>query len=106
MALHPGFVPSDRTLAPHYAKTPGRFGSIRATNVTRVLAPMGSSPRSQMDESQNITLLERLESATKPTFEELGHDPELGTITVSAKSRAGDFQCNGAMAAARNARQS
>ena len=57
-----------------------------------------------MDESQNITLLEQLESATKPTFEELGHDPELGTITVSAKSRAGDFQCNGAMPAARKAR--
>jgi arginyl-tRNA synthetase len=58
-----------------------------------------------MDEDANLTLIEQLEAVTKPVFQELVGDASLGAVTVTAaKGQAADFQCNGAMAAARLAR--
>jgi arginyl-tRNA synthetase len=50
-----------------------------------------------------MTLLERIEALTRKAFGAREFDPDLGTIVVSAKGMA-DFQCNGAMAAARLSR--
>jgi arginyl-tRNA synthetase len=55
------------------------------------------------EQKRDLTLLERLQSATRTAFEARGLSPEFGNIAVSAKGLA-DFQCNGAMAAARQTR--
>jgi arginyl-tRNA synthetase len=56
-------------------------------------------------EKSKLTLLERAEIITKATFERHAYNPELGQLGMSAKAQIADFQCNGAMAAARQARR-
>jgi len=56
-------------------------------------------------EKSKLTLLERAEVITKAAFERHGFNPELGQVGASAKGKIADFQCNGAMAAARQARR-
>src|SRR5580693_4190701 len=56
-------------------------------------------------EKSKLTLLERVEIITKATFERYGFNPELGQVGASAKGKIADFQCNGAMAAARQAQR-
>lgn len=57
-----------------------------------------------MADPSHLSLIEKLEQVTKPLFAELG-DASLGAVTVtSAKGQAADYQCNGAMAAAKLAR--
>jgi len=53
----------------------------------------------------NMTLLEQLEIRTKAAFESRGLNPGFGDVAISVKGIA-DFQCNGAMAAARLAKVS
>jgi arginyl-tRNA synthetase len=56
-----------------------------------------------MAENLDITLSEQLERLTRQAFADLGLDPSLGAVTVSSKGQAADFQCNGALAAAKTA---
>jgi arginyl-tRNA synthetase len=53
----------------------------------------------------SLTLLERLERATRAAFKRLNLDADLGQVTTSAKGQVADFQCNGALAAARQPRR-
>jgi arginyl-tRNA synthetase len=58
----------------------------------------------ERSEKLNLSLLERIELLTKAAFESAGLSPQFGQVGVSAKQIA-DFQCNGAMAAARQLRR-
>ncbi|MGA8612850.1 MAG: arginine--tRNA ligase [Xanthobacteraceae bacterium] len=55
-------------------------------------------------EKPNLSLLERIELVTAAAFESCGLSPQFGQVGVSAKAQIADFQCNGAMAAARQTR--
>lgn len=56
-------------------------------------------------EKLQLSVLERTENLTKAAFERLGLDAGLGKVGASAKAQGADFQCNGAMAAARQLRR-
>jgi arginyl-tRNA synthetase len=46
-------------------------------------------------------MIEKLSSIIKEKFEQLGYDREYGTVTISDRPDICQFQCNGALAAAR-----
>lgn len=52
-----------------------------------------------------MSLISHLGEVFGSAFEELGLDPEYGRVFPSQRPELGDFQCNGALAAARSARQ-
>lgn len=47
------------------------------------------------------SIINVLESATKKAFEKCGYDSKYGTLTISKRPDLCDYQCNGAMAAAK-----
>ena len=51
------------------------------------------------------TLLKRLQSIISPIFVEIGANPDCGRVSISDRPDLGQFQCNGAMAAASQLRK-
>jgi arginyl-tRNA synthetase len=58
-----------------------------------------------MSPSPAIPLRQRLERHVRAAFAEAGLDPALGAVDVSRRPELAQFQCNGAMAAAKAARR-
>ena len=58
-----------------------------------------------MSQTQAIALRQRLENHVRAAFAAAGLDPALGAVDVSRRPELCQFQCNGAMAAAKAARR-
>jgi len=58
------------------------------------------------DRNLKLTLLEELEAACRAAFTSQALSPDFGEVTLSGRGQTADFQCNGAMAAARQTRRS